>query len=88
MVGTHTHVPTADEQILLKGTGYITDVGMCGALHSSLGLQKEAMIEELITQVPQKKEVAEGEAEVGAVLFDIGRDGKCKKVKRIREIVD
>lgn len=88
MVGTHTHVPTADEQILPKGTGYITDVGMCGVLQSSLGLQKEPMIEELITQVPQKKEVAEGEVEIGAVLFDVGKDGKCRKVKRIREIVD
>jgi len=87
-VGTHTHVPTADEQILEKGTGYITDVGMCGALHSSLGLEKEAMIESMLTQVPQKREIAEGAVEIGAVLFDIGKNGKCKRVKRIREIVD
>jgi metallophosphoesterase (TIGR00282 family) len=88
MAGTHTHVPTADEQILPQGTGYITDVGMCGVLNSSLGVDKDIMIEEMLTQVPQKKEVAEGPAEIGAVLFDIGKDGKCKKVKRIREIVD
>ena len=87
-VGTHTHVPTADEQILEGGMGYITDVGMCGVLQSSLGLQKEAMIESMITQVPQKREVAEGAVEIGAILFDIGKNGKCKKVKRIREIVD
>jgi len=87
MAGTHTHVPTADEQILPQGTGYISDVGMCGALNSSLGVDKDIMIEEMLTQVPQKKEVAEGPAEIGAVLFDIGKDGKCKKIKRIREIV-
>jgi len=88
VVGTHTHVPTADDQVLPKGTGYMTDVGMCGVQHSSIGLDKDVMIEEMLTQVPQKKEVAEGSVEIGAVLFDIGRDGECKKVTRIREIVD
>jgi len=88
MVGTHTHVPTADEQVLPKGTGYITDVGMCGVKDSSIGVDKDIMIKELLTQVPQKKEIAEGAVEIGAVLFDIGKDGKCKKVKRIREIVN
>lgn len=88
MVGTHTHVPTADEQILPQGTGYITDVGMCGVLHSSLGADKDIMIKEMLSQIPQKKEVAEGkEVEIGAALFDIDKNGKCKKVKRIREIV-
>lgn len=87
VAGTHTHVPTADEQILPGKTGYITDVGMCGVLHSSLGIDKDIMIEEMITQVPQKKEIAEGAVEIGAVLFDIGKNGKCRKVKRIREIV-
>ena len=87
MVGTHTHVPTADEQVLPQGTGYITDVGMCGVQQSSLGVDKDIMIEEMLTQVPQKKQIAEGEVEIGAVLFDLGRDGKCKKVKRIREMV-
>lgn len=88
IAGTHTHVPTADEQILENGTGYITDVGMCGVQNSSIGLDKEAMLREIITQVPQKKEVAEGRVEIGAVLFDVDKFGKCKKVKRIREFVD
>lgn len=87
MVGTHTHVPTADEQVLPKGTGYITDAGMCGATDSSIGVDKDIMIEELLTQVPQKKEVAEGAVEIGAVLFDITKNGLCKKVTRIGEIV-
>ncbi|MFY9457616.1 MAG: TIGR00282 family metallophosphoesterase [Candidatus Spechtbacterales bacterium] len=89
MVGTHTHVPTADEQILPKGAGYITDVGMCGAKDSSIGVDKDIMIEEMLTQVPQKKEIAEGGAcEVGAVLFDVGKNGLCKKVIRVREVMD
>lgn len=87
--GTHTHVPTADEQILPGGTGYITDAGMCGPYDSSIGVDKKIMIKEMLIQVSQKKEIAEtGKIEVGAVLFDIEKDGKCKKVKRIREIVD
>ena len=86
ITGTHTHVPTADEQILPKGTGYITDAGMCGAKDSSIGADKDIMIEEMLTQVPQKKEVGEGAAEIGAVVFDVGKDGLCRKVTRIREI--
>ena len=88
IAGTHTHVPTADEQVLPKGTGYITDAGMCGAENSSIGVDKDIMIEEMLTQVPQRKEISEGGAcEIGAVLFDIDKNGLCKKVKRIREIV-
>ncbi|OGZ57747.1 MAG: hypothetical protein A3B96_00400 [Candidatus Spechtbacteria bacterium RIFCSPHIGHO2_02_FULL_43_15b] len=88
MAGTHTHVPTGDEQILVNGTGYITDAGMCGVTDSSIGLDKHAMMREMVTQVPQKKEVAEGRVEIGGVLFDIGKEGKCRKVTRIREFVD
>lgn len=88
IVGTHTHVQTSDEQILPKGTGYITDAGMCGPYNSSIGVDKNIMIEELLTQIPQKKEIAETDVvEIGAVLFEIDKDGKCKKIKRIREIV-
>lgn len=88
MVGTHTHVPTADEQVLPKGTGYISDVGMCGVRDSSIGMDKDIMIKEMLTQVPEKKEVAEGTCEIGAILFDIGKNGLCRKVKRIREMVE
>ncbi|MBI1888853.1 MAG: YmdB family metallophosphoesterase [Candidatus Spechtbacteria bacterium] len=88
VVGTHTHVPTADEQILPKGTGYISDVGMCGVRDSSIGMDKDIMIKEMLTQVPEKKEVAEGTCEIGAILFDIGKDGLSRKVKRIREMVE
>ncbi len=88
IAGTHTHVPTADEQILPGGTGYITDAGMCGPYDSSIGVDKEIMIKDMLMQVPQKKEIAEtGKIEIGAVLFDVDKEGKCKKVKRIRAIV-
>lgn len=54
VVGTHTHVPTADERILPKGTAYVTDLGMGGALHSLIGFQKEALIARFKNQMPCK----------------------------------
>ena len=54
VVGTHTHVQTADERILPNGTAFITDLGMCGALNGMLGMRKEIIIRQLITQMPQK----------------------------------
>ena len=88
VVGTHTHTQTADEQILLGGTAYITDVGMVGSLHSSLGLEKEYLIEEMITEERQKREVSTvREIEVGAVVVDIQSNGLAKSINRIRKIV-
>lgn len=54
VVGTHTHVQTADERVLPNGTAFITDLGMCGALNGMLGMRKEIIIRHLITQMPQK----------------------------------
>lgn len=54
VVGTHTHVPTADERILPKGTAYVTDLGMAGALNSSIGMKKDLMIEHFKSQMPNK----------------------------------
>lgn len=54
LVGTHTHVQTADERIIPGGTGYITDLGMVGALNSMLGMQKDAIIQHFLTQLPVK----------------------------------
>lgn len=58
VVGTHTHVQTADEQILPKGTAYITDIGMTGPLHSVIGIKKELAIEKFLTGMPRRFEVA------------------------------
>jgi hypothetical protein len=86
VVGTHTHVQTADETILPKGTGYITDTGMSGPTNSVIGMDKSAVIERFLTQLPQKYEVAKGELEVQGVMITIdARTKHCVDIKRIRE---
>ena len=73
--GTHTHVPTADAQILPHGTAYITDVGFTGPKQSVLGVDKEVIIQGFLTQLPVQFEVAGGEAEInGLVLESKGTD--------------
>src|SRR5579885_2629287 len=67
VVGTHTHVQTADEQILPKGTAYITDIGMTGPIHSVIGIKKELAIEKFLTGMPRRFEVASGPALLCAV---------------------
>lgn len=88
VVGTHTHVQTADEQILPKGTAYITDIGMTGPLHSVIGVKKELAIEKFLTGMPRRFEVASGPAVFCAVLLEVdARLGKAVRIERIR-IVD
>ncbi|MGA3173015.1 MAG: TIGR00282 family metallophosphoesterase [Syntrophorhabdales bacterium] len=88
VVGTHTHVQTSDETILPKGTGYITDLGMTGPVNSVIGMDKVAVIERFVTQLPQKYEVAKGDIEVqGAVITINNRTRHCLKIERIREKV-
>ena len=83
--GTHTHVQTADEQILPNGTGYITDIGMTGPTNSILGVTPEAVIEKMRTHMPHRFTVAEGEIAASGALFDIDAvTGKAKSVSRIR----
>lgn len=87
--GTHTHVPTADEQILPRGTAYVSDVGMTGALHSIIGLPVAPVLEGFRTQIasPSKPEDARP-WEVNALLLDIDEmTGKARGVQRIREIL-
>lgn len=69
--GTHTHIPTADETILPKGTAYITDLGMCGPYDSILGRRKEAVLSAMITSVPERFDVAEGDARLSGVLVRV-----------------
>jgi len=75
LVGTHTHVPTADERILPKGTAYQSDAGMTGPYDSIIGLEKESIIQNFIDQLPVKHEVAEGPTVFNATLFKIADDG-------------
>lgn len=84
--GTHTHVATADEQILPKGTGYITDLGMTGVSDSVLGVKKEIIIARLKDGDPARFEHARGKCEICGCIFEIDtKTGLCISVKRIKE---
>lgn len=85
VVGTHTHVQTADEQILPRGTAYLTDIGMTGPLHGVIGVKKELAIEKFLTGMPRRFEVASGPAVFCAALLDIdARIGKAISIERVR----
>ena len=85
VLGTHTHVATADEQVLPKGTAYISDVGMCGPHDSVLGRNVEAVIRRFLTQMPQKLEVATDAVALCGVILDLDEDsGHARSIERIR----
>jgi len=85
LFGTHTHVATADEQILPGGTGFITDVGMTGPIQSCLGVRTELALEKMLTKLPVRFATADGECAMGGVLFTLDdATGRCTAVKRIR----
>lgn len=76
VLGTHTHIQTADERILPKGTAYITDLGMTGPLDSILGMDKEQVIKKLLTQRPVRLEVARGPVQLQGVVLKLDENGK------------
>lgn len=85
VIGTHTHVQTADEKILPNGTAYITDVGMTGPLVSVIGIVKEQIIERFLTQMPRKYEVASGKGMLNAVVVEIDKEnGKSMAIHRLQ----
>jgi metallophosphoesterase (TIGR00282 family) len=85
LIGTHTHVQTADERILPKGTGYLTDVGMVGPADGVIGMEKSAVIKRFLTQMPVRFEVAKGQVRFNAVLIDLDKQSKkAKQLKRIQ----
>ena len=84
VVGTHTHVQTADEQILPGGTAYITDLGMVGAHDSILGVRKEIVIQKFRTGMPVRFDMAGGAVECAAVIVDIEPNGRrARQIERI-----
>lgn len=86
VVGTHTHVQTADERILPYGTGYITDVGMTGPHDSILGVKRDIVIQKFLTQLPARFETAQGVAQLNAILLEIDETtGKTMGLKRIQD---
>lgn len=85
VVGTHTHVQTADEQILPRGTAYLTDIGMTGPLHGVIGVKKELAIEKFLTGMPRRFEVAAGPTVFCAALIELdARIGKALSIERVR----
>ncbi|MGH9594073.1 MAG: TIGR00282 family metallophosphoesterase [Bryobacteraceae bacterium] len=85
VIGTHTHVATADEQILPNGTAYISDAGMCGPHDSVLGRDVNAVLQRFLTQMPQKMEVAEGNVALCGVIVDVDENtGSARGIERIR----
>lgn len=82
--GTHTHVPTADTQVLPGGTGYVTDLGMTGPKHSVLGIRPQLSIAKFRGDLTDRYKWADGPTKMEAVLFTIDTDtGLCKKAERV-----
>jgi metallophosphoesterase (TIGR00282 family) len=89
VVGTHTHVQTADERVLPGGTGFITDVGMVGPIDSVIGVRKEQVIERFMRALPVRFEVSEGPACIGGFLVDVDdATGLARNVLRVREEIE
>jgi hypothetical protein len=87
--GTHTHIATADERILPKGTAYISDVGMTGAHDSVLGRKKESVLKSFRTQMPVPFEIATDDVRMnGALIMVESSTGRAEKIERIRVDVD
>ncbi len=83
MFGTHTHIQTADNQILENGTGYITDIGMTGPKNSVIGMDPKVALKRFLTALPEKYKIAEGEAIFNACVFEIDNNNKVKNIIRI-----
>lgn len=88
VLGTHTHIQTADERILPGGTGYITDLGMTGPRDSVLGIKKEIAINKFLTQMPIKFETATGVGQLNGVILTVNpENGFTTSITRIQEFI-
>lgn len=84
VLGTHTHVTTADERVLDKGTAFITDVGMCGPRDSVIGMQKEVILRRFRTSLPTKFEVADHPGVISGVVIGVETDtGRATSIRRL-----
>jgi calcineurin-like phosphoesterase len=84
VVGTHTHVPTADEHVLPGGTAYITDVGMTGPYDSVIGVKKELVVERFLNGMPTRFEPATGDVRLCAVVVDCDEaTGRARTIERV-----
>ena len=88
VVGTHTHVPTADNRVLPAGTAYVTDVGMTGPYDSVIGVRKDQIIQRFLTNMPQRFEVAKNHVLLHGCLIEIEEStGKSVKIQRVSEAI-
>ena len=81
--GTHTHVPTADLTVLPNGTGYVSDLGMCGESGGVLGMDASVVVHKMRTRLPDKFALAEGTPRADGVIFTLDTNGKVSNIKRI-----
>ncbi|MGE5593836.1 MAG: TIGR00282 family metallophosphoesterase [Betaproteobacteria bacterium] len=87
VVGTHTHVQTADERVLPGGTAYITDLGMTGPVESVIGVRKDIIVDRFLTGLPAKFETASGVAQLsGAVVTVDAATGKARSIERVLRV--
>jgi metallophosphoesterase (TIGR00282 family) len=85
VIGSHTHIPTADETILPGGTAYQTDAGMTGPFHSVIGVMKEGAIRRFLTQMPERFEPASQDTRLNAVVIDVDSEtGKARSILRVQ----
>ncbi len=88
VIGTHTHIQTADERILPKGTAFITDAGMVGAYDSIIGVQKEQIIKRFLLSMPERFEPEDkGPGIFNGLVIDIDESGKAREIKRIYKVI-
>ena len=88
VIGTHTHIQTADEAVSAKGTAYLTDAGMTGPCDSVIGRTTEAILERFLTGMPTKFEIAGGDVRLHGALVTLNpTTGKALKIKRVEEII-
>jgi len=96
VVGTHTHVTTADERVLPKGTAYITDVGMTGPHDGVIGMDRNGILKKFLDGMPSRFEVASGNVQMNAVVIDVDEAAPCngagrfaaKSIERLRLLID
>ena len=89
VLGSHTHVQTADERVLPHGTAYVTDVGMCGPWDSVIGLRKESAIERFLTQRHSSFDLAQGDVRLQGAIVDIDdQTGRARSIERVQEKYD
>jgi metallophosphoesterase (TIGR00282 family) len=83
VLGTHTHVPTADARVLPGGTAFISDVGMTGSRNGVLGARRDQVLESFLTQMPIRFDSAEGDVWIDAVVVELGGDGLAQSIEQV-----